>query len=75
MPWNLHSISPGAPPAPILISGPRPAASLRALTERLEILPVESARKPGWSWLDIAGRPGVTTQTVHRKHGMRTGSR
>lgn len=55
--------------------GLRPAASLRALTERLEILPVESARKPGWSWLDIAGRPGVTTQTVHRKHGMRTGSR
>ena len=55
--------------------GLRAVASLRALTERLEILQVENARKLGWSWQDIAGRLGVTRQTVHRKHGKRTGSR
>jgi hypothetical protein len=50
-------------------------ASLRALTERLEILQVENARQLGRSWPDIAGRLGVTRQTVHCKHGKRTGSR
>jgi len=55
--------------------GLRAVASLRALTERLEIVQVENARKLGWSWQDIAGRLGVTRQTVHRKHGKRTGSR
>jgi DNA-binding NarL/FixJ family response regulator len=55
--------------------GLRAVASLRALTERLEIVQVENARKRGWSWQDIAGRLGVTRQTVHRKHGKRTGSR
>jgi IS30 family transposase len=49
-------------------------AALRALTERLEILQVDNARKLGWSWQDIATRLGVTKQTVHRKHGKRTGS-
>ena len=51
--------------------GLRAVASLRALTERLEIVQVENARKLGWSWQDIAGRLGVTKQTVHRKHGKR----
>jgi hypothetical protein len=55
--------------------GLRAVASLRALTERLEILQAENARKLGWSWQDIAGRLGVTKQTVHRKHGKRIGSR
>jgi Homeodomain-like domain len=55
--------------------GLRAVASLRALTERLEIVQVENARKLGWSWQDIAGRLGVTRQTVHRKHGKRIGSR
>jgi DNA-binding NarL/FixJ family response regulator len=55
--------------------GLRAVASLRALTERLEIVQVENARKLGWSWQDIAGRLGVTRQTVHRKHRKRTGSR
>jgi IS30 family transposase len=50
-------------------------AALRALTERLEILQVENARKLGWSWQDIAGRLGVTKQTVHRKYGKRIGRR
>ncbi|HWG61635.1 MAG TPA: helix-turn-helix domain-containing protein [Streptosporangiaceae bacterium] len=59
-------------------AGLRAVASLRALTERLEIVQVDSARKLGWSWQDIAGRLGVTKQTVHRKpgkHGKRIGSR
>ena len=55
--------------------GLRAVASLRALTERLEIVQVENARKLGWSWQDIAERLGVTKQTVHRKHSKRTGSR
>ena len=56
-------------------TGLRAVAALRALTERLEILQVDNARKLGWSWQDIAARLGVTRQTVHRKHGKRTGSR
>ena len=51
--------------------GLRAVAALRALTERLEILQVENARKLGWSWQEIAERLGVTKQTVHRKHGNR----
>jgi DNA-directed RNA polymerase specialized sigma24 family protein len=51
--------------------GLRAVAALRALTERLEILQVESARMLGWSWQDIAERLGVTKQTVHRKYGQR----
>jgi len=53
--------------------GLRAVAALRALTERLEILQVENARKLGWSWQEIAERLGVTKQTVHRKHGKRAG--
>jgi hypothetical protein len=55
--------------------GLRAVASLRALTERLEVLPVENARKLGWSRQDTAGRLGVIRQAVHRKHGNRIGSR
>ena len=55
--------------------GLRAVAALRALTERLEILQVDNAQKLGWSWQDIAGRLGVTRQTVHRKHGKRSGRR
>ena len=55
--------------------GLRAVAALRALTERLEILQVESARNLGWSWQDIAERLGVTKQTVHRKYGRRVGGR
>jgi DNA-binding NarL/FixJ family response regulator len=56
-------------------TGLRAVAALRVLTERLEILQVDNARALGWSWQDIATRLGVTKQTVHRKHGKRTGSR
>lgn len=55
--------------------GLRAIAALRALTERLEILQVQSARELGWSWQDIADRLGVTKQTVHRKYGRRIGGR
>jgi DNA-directed RNA polymerase specialized sigma24 family protein len=55
--------------------GLRAVAALRALTERLELLQVDGARELGWSWQDIAERLGVTKQTVHRKHGRRTGGR
>ena len=53
--------------------GLRAVATLRALTERLEVLQVDNARKLGWSWQDIATRLGVTKQTVHRKYGHRIG--
>jgi hypothetical protein len=56
-------------------TGLRAVAALRALAERLEILQVDNARTLGWSWQDIAGRLGVTKQTVHRKHGKRAGRR
>jgi DNA-directed RNA polymerase specialized sigma24 family protein len=55
--------------------GLRAVAALRALAERLETLQVDNAREHGWSWQEIAGRLGVTKQTVHRKHGKRTGRR
>jgi DNA-binding NarL/FixJ family response regulator len=55
--------------------GLRAVAALRALTERLEILQVDNARKLGWSWQEIAERLGVTKQTVHRKHGKRVSRR
>jgi DNA-directed RNA polymerase specialized sigma24 family protein len=55
--------------------GLRAVAALRALAERLETLQVQSARKLGWSWQDIAERLGVTKQTVHRKYGRRIGGR
>ncbi|MET7929197.1 AsnC family protein [Streptomyces sp. NPDC005349] len=56
-------------------TGLRAVAALRELTERLEILQVENARKLGWSWQDIAERLGVTKQTAHRKYGRLIGSR
>ena len=40
--------------------GLRSVAALRALTERLEILQVDNARRLGWSWQQIAERLGVT---------------
>jgi len=55
--------------------GLRAVAALRALSERLEVLQVQTARELGWSWQDIAERLGVTKQTVHRKYGRRIGRR
>jgi len=50
-------------------------AALRTLTEQLEHLQVDNARRWGWSWQEIGQRLGVTKQTVHRKHGKRFGGR
>jgi hypothetical protein len=47
--------------------GLRAVAALRRLTEQLEILQVDNARAQGWTWEKIAGRLGVTKQSVHRK--------
>jgi hypothetical protein len=55
--------------------GLRAVAALRALAEQLEQIQVDNARDLGWSWHDIALRLGVTKQTVHRKHGRRSGRR
>jgi len=55
--------------------GLRAVAALRELAERLEVLQVDNARRLGWSWQQIAARLGVTKQTVHRKHGSRSGRR
>ena len=56
-------------------TGLRAVAALRTLTDRLELLQVENARRIGWSWQEIASRLGVTKQTVHRKYGRRVGRR
>jgi hypothetical protein len=56
-------------------AGLRAVAALRALADRLEVLQVDNARRSGWSWQDIAGRLGVTKQTVHRKHSRRSEGR
>ena len=55
--------------------GLRAVSALRALTEQVEILQVDNARALGWSWQEIAARLGVSKQTVHRKHGRRSGRR
>jgi len=55
--------------------GLRAVAALRTLSEQLEQLHVQNARRAGWSWQDIADRLGVTKQTVHRKYGRRIGRR
>jgi hypothetical protein len=46
-------------------------AALRSLLESLEELQVESARRHGWSWQQIASVLGVSKQAVHKKHGGR----
>jgi hypothetical protein len=46
-------------------------ASLRVLLESLERLQVDSARRQGWSWQEVAAALGVTRQAAHKKHGRR----
>jgi DNA-directed RNA polymerase specialized sigma24 family protein len=54
--------------------GLRAAAALRRLAETLEALQVDSARRQGWSWQDIADVLGVSKQAVHKKYARRTPS-
>lgn len=48
--------------------GLRAVAALRRLLEQLETLQVDSARRYGWSWQEIAEELGVSRQAVHKKH-------
>ncbi len=47
--------------------GLRAVASLRALTDALELRQVEAALRASMSWQDIADALGVSRQAVHRK--------
>lgn len=51
--------------------GLRAVAALRRLAEQLEDLQVDSARRQGWSWAQIAAVLGVSKQAVHKKHAGR----
>jgi len=52
--------------------GLRAVAALRRLSDQLENLQVDQARRLGWSWADIAEALGVTKQAVHKKHSRRS---
>ncbi|MBK0422748.1 hypothetical protein JD292_11760 [Leucobacter sp. CSA2] len=52
-------------------AGLRAIASLRALTERLELAQVEAGLRAGMTWPDIAAALGVTRQAVHKKYSKR----
>lgn len=51
--------------------GLRAVASLRVLTESLELRQVEAALRAGLSWQQVADGLGVTRQAVHRKYHRR----
>lgn len=48
-------------------AGLRAVASLRALTERLELAQVEAALRAGMSWPEIGAALGVSRQAAHKK--------
>lgn len=52
-------------------TGLRAIASLRALTDTLELQQVEEALRQGMSWQAIADCLGVTRQAVHKKYARR----
>lgn len=51
--------------------GLRAVAALRRLTDQVEELQVQNARRLGWSWSAIAAAIGVSKQAVHKKHAGR----
>ncbi|SDD34673.1 hypothetical protein [Auraticoccus monumenti] len=51
--------------------GLRAVASLRVLTESLELRQVEAALRAGMSWAEVAEALGVTRQAVHKKYAKR----
>lgn len=52
-------------------AGLRAVASLRALTDRLELAQVEAGLRSGMSWTDIADALGVSRQAAHKKHAKK----
>ncbi|MEV0951558.1 hypothetical protein [Promicromonospora sp. NPDC050249] len=52
-------------------AGLRAIASLRVLTERLELSQVEAGLRSGMSWLEVAEALGVTRQAVHKKYAKK----
>lgn len=52
-------------------AGLRAVASLRALTERLELAQVEAGLRAGMGWSEIAAALGVTRQAVHKKYAKK----
>lgn len=52
-------------------AGLRAVASLRALTERLELAQVEAALRAGLSWPEIGAALGVSRQAVHKKYAKK----
>lgn len=52
-------------------AGLRAIASLRALTERLELAQVEAGLILGMSWQNIADALGVSRQAVHKKYAKK----
>lgn len=53
------------------VKGLQAIATLRQLTERLELHQVEAALRAGLGWTDIAEHLGVTRQAVHKKYAKR----
>ena len=52
-------------------AGLRAVASLRTLTDRLELRQVEAALRAGMTWQTIADALGVSRQAVHKKYAKR----
>ena len=52
-------------------TGLRAVLALRRLSERLEVLQVDNARRQGWSWQEIAEALEVSKQAVHKKYASR----
>lgn len=56
-------------------AGLRAIASLRALTERLELAQVEAGLVSGMNWQSIAEALGVSRQAVHKKYAKKVDQR
>ncbi|MHA7134325.1 hypothetical protein [Oerskovia turbata] len=52
-------------------AGLRAIASLRTLTDRLELVQVEAGLRAGMSWQEVADALGVSRQAVHKKYSKK----
>jgi predicted transcriptional regulator len=52
-------------------TGLRAVASLRVLTDALELRQVEAGLRAGMSWQDVADALGVSRQAVHKKYAKK----